>query len=39
MRIITEAIRWQIPTVQFLETKGVKLETGRKWHIYSPVVI
>ena len=30
MRNITDAVSWQIPAVQILETKGVKLETGRK---------
>jgi hypothetical protein len=36
---ITDAVSWRVPAVQILETKGVKLETGRKWHIYTPVVI
>jgi hypothetical protein len=39
MRIITEAISWQIQEIQVLETKGVKVETGRKWHLNSAVVI
>ena len=36
---ITDAVSWQIPAVQILETKDVKLETELKWHIYPPVVI
>jgi len=39
IRNITDAVSWQIPAVEILETKGVKLETGRKWYIFSPVVI
>jgi hypothetical protein len=27
---ITDAVSWQIPAVKILETKGIKLEAGRK---------
>jgi hypothetical protein len=39
MRNIKDAVSWQIPAVEILQTKGVKLQTERRWYRYSPVVI
>jgi hypothetical protein len=38
MRKIIDAVSWQIQAGQILQTKGVKLENGLKWHRNSPVV-